>query len=42
MFELVAEHGPGFKPPSSYEVRGKYLNHHYNKINDDLDEHKVV
>ncbi|XP_058775073.1 uncharacterized protein LOC131649323 [Vicia villosa] len=42
MFELVAKHGPGFKPPSNYEVRGKYLNFHMNRINDELDEHRAV
>lgn len=42
MLELVSKHGPGFKPPFNYEVREKYLNFHLNKINDGLDEHKIV
>lgn len=42
MFELAAKHGSGFKPPSNYKVRKKYLDFHLNRTNDELDELVVV
>lgn len=42
MFELATNHGPEFKSLSNYEVRGKYLDFHLNRINDELYEHMVV
>ncbi|KAF1884233.1 hypothetical protein Lal_00035303 [Lupinus albus] len=41
MFELVAKHGPGFKPPSYHEIRVKYLKEEVKLTNAWLEEHKV-
>ncbi|KAF1885331.1 hypothetical protein Lal_00029220, partial [Lupinus albus] len=41
MFELVAKHGPGFKPPSYHEIRVKYLKQEVKLTNDRLEEHKA-
>lgn len=40
MFESVARHGLGFKPPSYHEVRVKYLKLAVEKTNHSLEEHK--
>lgn len=42
MFELVAKHGIGFKPPSYDEIRNKYLNYFYGEIGKDLAAHRAV
>lgn len=42
IFKLVAKHMLGFIPPSNYDVRGKYLDFHLKRANEDLDEHMVV
>ena len=40
MFESVAKHGPGFKPPSYHEIRVKYLRKKYDSTMQDIEEHK--
>ncbi|KAF1862106.1 hypothetical protein Lal_00026623 [Lupinus albus] len=39
MFELIAKHGLGFKPPSYHEIRVKYLKEEVKLINARLEEH---
>jgi len=41
MLELVAKHGPGFKPPSYHEIRVKYLKQQVEKTSSVLEEHKL-
>ncbi|KAE9615327.1 putative ribonuclease H-like domain-containing protein [Lupinus albus] len=41
MFELVAKHGPGFKPPSYYEIRVKNLKEEVKFTHARLEEHKA-
>jgi len=40
--KYVDKHGQGFKPPSTHGIRVKYLNYYVGKINEDLEEHRVV
>lgn len=42
MFEYVAKHGIGFKPPSYHDIRVKYLNYFYGEISKDLAAHRAV
>jgi hypothetical protein len=42
MFEYVAKHGIGFKPPSYHEIRVKYLDYFYGEISKDLTGHRAV
>ncbi|XP_019416378.1 PREDICTED: uncharacterized protein LOC109327663 [Lupinus angustifolius] len=41
MFELVAKHGPGVKPPSYHEIKVKYLKEEVKLTNARLEEHKA-
>jgi len=41
MLELVAKHGPRFKPPSYHEIRVKYLKQQVEKTSSVLQEHKL-
>ncbi|KAF1872206.1 hypothetical protein Lal_00039368 [Lupinus albus] len=41
MFELIAKHDPGFKPPSYHEIRVKYLKEDVKLTNARLEEHKA-
>lgn len=41
MFDLVAKHGQGFKPPSYHEVRVKYLKEEIKLTHAKLEEHKA-
>jgi len=39
--ELVAKHGPGFKPPSYHDIREKYLKQEVDQIMTLLEEYKL-
>ena len=39
--ELVAQHGPGFKPPSYHDIREKYLKQEVDKTMHLLDDYKL-
>ncbi|KAJ6932246.1 hypothetical protein NC651_007844 [Populus alba x Populus x berolinensis] len=39
--ELVAKHGPGFKPPSYYDIREKYLKQEVDQTMNLLEEYKL-
>ncbi|KAF1896197.1 hypothetical protein Lal_00027263 [Lupinus albus] len=41
MFELVARHGIGFKPPSYHEIRAKYLKQQVDSTKLAMEEHKA-
>ena len=41
MFELVAQHGIGFKPSSYHEIRVKYVKQKVNLTIKILEEHKT-
>jgi hypothetical protein len=42
MFEMVARHGLGFKPPSYHELRTKYLKQKMEETTKLIEEHKLV
>ncbi|RDX71564.1 hypothetical protein CR513_49076, partial [Mucuna pruriens] len=41
MCNLIAQHGPRFKPPSYDELRGKYLRQQVAETKESMEEHKT-